>query len=266
MIKADLHIHSTVSDGSYSIEEIMSKAKKRKLDVIAITDHDTLSHSSQIPKDPSLKVISGTEISAFDYDKGYRVHILGYNVKNMGIIEDYVRPIREARNENSLRQISILNKNGFHIDLDKIKRADNKYIYKQHIMDYLVDTGQSEEMFGEFYYKTFKNGGICDFDIKYLNPIESVKKIKQAGGIAVLAHSGQQQNFYLVPDLVKAGLDGLELNHHANSLADITVIRSLAEKYNLALTGGSDCHGRYEANSPDVGDFLSEASGVELIC
>ena len=80
-----------------------------------------------------------------------------------------------------------------------------------------------------------------------------------------MAHSGQQQNFKLIPDLVKSGLDGLELNHHANSEKDKAIIREYADKYNLFLTGGSDCHGRYEPNSPEIGDYLAEQSGAEKV-
>lgn len=265
MIKADMHIHSTVSDGSYSMEDIVAIAEEKGLDAITITDHDTLSHMYKLPQSSKVKVSAGIEISAFDYEKNFRVHILGFGIKNPEIVEKVVHPTLEARHENSLRQIEILNKYGYEIDIDKIPKADGKYIYKQHIMDWLVKQKIAEEMFGEFYYSTFKNNGICHFDIEYLNPIIAVKVIKDAGGYAVLAHSGQQQNFKLIPDLVKSGLDGLELNHHANSEKDKAIIREYADKYNLFLTGGSDCHGRYEPNSPEIGDYLAEQSGAEKV-
>ncbi|MGN0350940.1 MAG: PHP domain-containing protein [Roseburia sp.] len=264
-MKADMHIHSTVSDGYYTIEEIIEKAKERGLDAIAITDHDTLSHRKQIPKECGVQVIPGIEISCYDYEKDYRVHILGYKIQRPEIVEKVVQPTLEARHANSMKQIEILKQEGYEIDLDKIKKADGKYIYKQHIMDYLCTTGQVEEMFGEFYYRTFKNNGICHFDIEYLNPVKAVEAIKEAGGIAVLAHSGQQQNFELIPGLVQHGLDGLELNHHANSDQDKKRIREYAEQYHLLLTGGSDCHGLYEPNSPEVGDYLAEEKTAEYI-
>lgn len=264
-MKADMHIHSTVSDGSYSIEEIIKMAEAKGLDGIAITDHDTLSHRNQIPQSSKVKVIAGIEISAFDYDKNYRVHVLGYNIKNPELVESVVRPTLEARNENSLKQIEILNNHGYSIDVEKMAKADGKHIYKQHIMDYLVKHGRAKELFGEFYYDTFKNNGICHFDIEYLNPIKAIRAIKDAGGIAVLAHSGQQQNFELIPEFVRNGLDGLELNHHSNSEMDKTIIRNYALRYGLLLTGGSDCHGRYEPSSPEVGDYLAEPSSAATI-
>ena len=265
MKRADLHIHSTVSDGSCTIAEIINMAGAARLDAIAITDHDTLSHRSQIPKHPGLTVVCGVELSAYDFDKRLKAHVLGYRIQKPEVVEQAALPILEARHENSMRQIEILVKNGYSIDLRDIRRADGKYIYKQHIVDYLFQTGQTGELFGDFYYRTFKNGGICDFDIRYLDVKEAVDVILQAGGLPVLAHSGQQQNFYLVPGLADQGLKGLELNHHANNEADKEKIRDLAQRYGLFLTGGSDFHGKYEPQVYSVGDFLAEESGVEAV-
>lgn len=266
MRKVDLHMHSRVSDGSYTIRELAELAAKKGLDVIAVTDHDTLSHASQIPEGLPVKVIPGIEISAYDYAADKRVHVLGYDIKDVALVEDFVHPLLEARHENSMKQIGILEENGYHVDLDKIHRADGKYIYKQHIMEYLVQTGQAPDMFGEFYQKIFKNNGICHFDIKYLDPYEAVRVITAAGGKAVLAHSGQQQNFDLIPKLVEAGLKGLELNHPANDEQAHEKIRRYADVYGLFLTGGSDFHGTYEKAAPDLGTYLAEESGVEALC
>ncbi len=265
MIKADMHIHSTVSDGSFTIPELISRAEENGLDAIAITDHDTLSHMNQLPEHCAIKVTAGIEISAFDYEKNFRVHLLGYNIKDTGRIEKTVRPTLEARHENSLKQIAILNQHGYDIDINELRKADDKYIYKQHIMENLVRRGKAAEMFGDFYYSTFKNGGICAFDIRYISPLKALKAIKDSGGLAVLAHSGQQQNFSLIPELAKNGLDGLELNHHSHSPKDREIIRQYAENYSLFLTGGSDFHGDFEPVDVDLGDFIAEQSGAEKI-
>ena len=265
MRKVDMHIHSTVSDGSFTMEEIVAQAESRGLFGIVITDHDTLSHQKKLPKSKTVQVQAGLEISAYDYKEDYRVHILGYGIKNPEIVEKVVHPTLEARHENSMKQIRTLQAHGIDIDLEKVKRADGKYIYKQHIMDYMVSQGMAEELFGEFYYNTFKNNGICHFDITYIDPIAAVRAIKDAGGMAVLAHSGQQQNFSLIKGLVEQGLDGLELNHHANSDKDKEIIKKYAKDYHLFLTGGSDCHGRYEPDSPCVGDYVAEESGANAI-
>ncbi|NLL63311.1 MAG: PHP domain-containing protein [Ruminococcaceae bacterium] len=286
-MKADLHIHSTVSDGSDSIEQIINIAKEKALDVIAITEHDTLSHMTQIPnkinaigvlktdvskieasykKKTNLKVICGVEISAVYKKTNTRTHVLGYSIKRPKIVTAFTEPILKARNKNSEKQIEVLIQNGFKINIDELKRADGKYLYKQHIMDWLVTTGQAPDMFGEFYKKTFKQGGICHFDIEYPSVFEAIQVIKEAGGLAVLAHPGQQQNFWLIPELVACGLDGLELNHHSHSKKDKEIIQNFAREYRLFMTGGSDYHGKYEPQTFGIGDFLSDESGVRAIC
>ncbi len=264
-MKADLHIHSTVSDGSDTIEKIIRKARQKGLDAIAITDHDTLSDYRN-NENFDIRVMVGIEISAIHKKTNTKAHILGYSIKKPELVNALTQPILEARNFNSQRQAEILVKEGFLIDIDKLARADGKYLYKQHIMDWLVSTGQVNEMSGKFYQSTFKNGGVCDFDIEYLDVFLALRAIKEAGGLAVLAHTGQQQNFWLIPELVKFGLDGLELNHHANSEQDKTKIKELAAQYGLFMTGGSDYHGKYEPQPFGIGDFLSDESGVNAIC
>ena len=279
-MKADLHIHSTVSDGSDTIEQIICKAKGKGLDAIAITDHDTLSHLRQIPAicrgdnlPPAtfaiaydIKIIGGVEISSIHRKTNTRVHVLGYNIENTGVITALTQPLLEARNKNSEKQADVLIRFGYMIDMDKLARADGKYLYKQHIMDWLVKTGQSPDMFGDLYKKTFKNGGPCAFDIEYIDVFDAVKAVKEAGGLAVLAHPGQQQNFWLIPELIGCGLDGLELNHHTHTEKDKDIIWDYAKEYDLFLTGGSDYHGRYEPQPFGIGDILSDESGVSVIC
>ena len=265
-MRADLHIHSTVSDGSDTIAQIIDAAKQKGLDAIAITDHDTLSHLRQIPADTGIKVVVGVEISAIHLETKTKAHILSYNIQKPDLLTALTQTILIARNRNSEKQIEILLGQGFKIDKDKLAKADGLCIYKQHIMDWLVSTGQASELFGGFYKKTFKNGGPCDFDICYPDVFDTVKTVKNAGGLAVLAHPGQQKNFYLIPELVKIGLDGLEINHHTHTEQDILAIRGYANQYSLFLTGGSDYHGKYEDQSAGIGDYLSEESGVRAIC
>lgn len=265
MRKADLHMHSTVSDGSFTIPELIARAKEKGLDSIAITDHDTLSQAGKIPETEDIQVIPGIEISAYDYVHDFRVHMLGYGIQKPELTEREVHPTLEARHANSLRQITVLNEHGYDIAIETLRKADGKYIYKQHIMDDLVRRGKAAEMFGAFYQRIFKNGGICDFDIHYISPLKALRAIKDAGGLAVLAHSGQQQNFCLIPELAKQGLDGLELNHHSNKQKDRAIIRQYAERYDLFLTGGSDFHGKFENVSADIGDFLSEQNGIDRV-
>ncbi len=265
MLKGDLHIHSNISDGSMSMEEITNMAIHNQLDLIAFTEHDTLAHLDKLPISEQIKVIGGIEISAIDKNTNIKAHILGYGIQDIELVEKIVSPLLIKRHENSLKQCKILKSMGYKLPINEISKADNKYIYKQHIMEYLVKTNQVKERFGEFYLSTFKNKGPCDFDIEYIDVNTAVETVSKAGGLAVLAHSGQQQNFYLIDELVKLGLRGLEYNHEDNSEADKKVIAEYAHKYNLFLTGGSDYHGTNSKAISDIGSYLSEESGITEI-
>jgi len=260
-MKADLHTHSNFSDGSDDVGRLISIAKEKGLDAIAVTDHDTLFHLAEISSSTGILVVGGVEISAIHHKTRTKAHILGYSIKKPETVMSLTQPLLESRNENSERQAEILIRLGYKIDMSRIKRAGGKYLYKQHIMDWLVSTGQAPDLFGDFYKKTFRGGGVCDFEIEYIDVFDAVKTIKKAGGLSVLAHPGQQQNFKLIPELVKAGLDGIELNHQANSEKDRGKIQGYANRYDLFLTGGSDYHGKYERYPVGIGDFLSEDSG-----
>jgi predicted metal-dependent phosphoesterase TrpH len=266
MLKADLHIHSAISDGSCTPEEIVEQATKAGLDVIAITDHDTCSHFDRLPKGDEVKVIAGIEISAMDPATKTKAHVLGYGIKDAARVEKLTRPLLEARHENCLKQIRKLKEAGYSIDVDSLNKADGKYIYKQHIMEYLVKTRQVADMFGDFYRTVFKNGGICDFEIEYASVFDAVTVIREAGGKAVLAHPGQQRNFSLIPSLLCFGLGGIECNHPGNRPEDRDVIKRYAREYSLFLTGGSDFHGTYEAGKVGPGEYISEESGVIAVC
>lgn len=264
-MKVDMHIHSTISDGSEDIETIIKTAETNNLDAIVIVEHDFLCPYNEKLQSDKVQVQVGIEISAAYQKTKTKAHILGYCIKKSELINTVTQRILYERNENSMKQIKILNNNGYQIDMDELSKANGLYIYKQHIMEHLVKNKQVSEMFGDFYQTTFKKNGICDFDIKYINVFEAIRSIKEAGGLAVLAHPGQQQNFWLIPKMVEFGLDGIELNHHANNEKDRFVIEKLAKRYNLFLTGGSDYHGQFSKEVVEIGDYLSHRSGVEMI-
>ena len=266
VLRADFHIHSVFSDGSDTIDELIGMAKEKGLDAIAITDHDTVAHLPEIPKDAGVKVLGGVEISAIHRKTGIKAHILGYCIRTPQVIAALTEPLLHARNANSERLAEILAGNGYRIPFDKLARADGKHLYKQHIMEWLVSTGQAPDMFGDFYRRTFKGDGICAIDIEYIDVEDAVAAVKEAGGLAVLAHPGEQQNFFLIPRLAGSGLDGVELNHHSCCPKDREVILDHAKRHGLFLTGGSDHHGRYAQHPHIIGDFLSEESGFLRLC
>ena len=139
-MKGDLHIHTNISDGSYSAKEVLEMAKKNELTHIGITNHDTvkgLSEAVEMGKEFGIKVIPGIEISAYDFKNNRKVHILGYNFELKGAnISKLCNPTLEARNENSMWQMRTLIENGYDIDVKSVQEKSKVggVLYKQHIM------------------------------------------------------------------------------------------------------------------------------------
>ena len=263
-MKADLHIHSTVSDGSMTRKQICELAKKQEITHIAFADHDCTFDYENVSKlgDESLKVIPAIEISSYDYETNKKVHILGYDYKKSAPLEKLCSPILQRRNENCLKQIEILSRMGYVITEDRVRKYAGKCIYKQHILKYLYESGQSKEIFGKIYNDVFKHGGVCDFDIEYADCVDAVKAVKAAGGYAVLAHAGQQKNYSTVRKLKDAGLDGIELFHPSNNSEAMNKIIDLSNEYDLFCTGGSDFHGEYEREYHPMGEWFSPENPI----
>ena len=251
-MKADLHVHTNISDGPYDFERTITLAKARGVTHLAITNHDTVKGLIEAIVEgvkQGVTIIPGIEISACDLQSRKKVHLLGYNFDLKGLnIKKLCDPILERRNANSLWQLDSIIKAGIKIDARKVyERSKNSgVIYKQHIKAELVDEN--------LYEKLFKGSGICAREIEYVDMIEAVKAITADNGIVVLAHPGQQDSFEFIPALVEAGLDGIELNHEDNSCKDRLKVMEYANKYNLILTGGSDFHGPY-GTSINIGDI-----------
>ncbi|MDC7223458.1 MAG: PHP domain-containing protein [Spirochaetales bacterium] len=250
---ADLHVHSRHSDGSQSVEELIREAAEKGLGAISLTDHDTVSSLPEAllwGERLGVNVIPGIEISAFDYEKGRKIHLLGYGFRpEAPHITALCAPLRQRRHENTLRQIGLLEKAGYPVTLAEVEEeaAGAPCLYKQQIMMVLIKKGLTDSIFSPLYKKLFKGDGICRGDIEYVDVFDALEAIKADGGYPVLAHPGQQDSFDLVPRLAEKGLWGLELNHEDNSPEDRTRLEELARRYDLALTGGSDTHGVYGA-------------------
>lgn len=265
---ADLHIHSTLSDGSDTREQILQKASALGIKVMSFTEHDSVAGYEDgiaLAASYGIKALPGVEISAYDFASGKKAHILGFNYSGGEHITALCEPLLMRRHGNSLRKIEILRELGYKITEDDVRRYAGKYIYKQHILKYLVDSGQEDELFGKVYYTLFKQNGPCDFDITYVDAVEAVQVINADGGKAVLAHPGQQDNFSMIPQLKEAGLWGIELLHPMHNQADREKVLAEAEKFGLYCTGGSDYHGTYTKTIHELGHYSPAEATVRLL-
>lgn len=248
-MRFDMHIHSNISDGSDDLKKIINDAKLIGLDGIAITNHDTvygLEEAIKIGQEGGVNIIRGIEVSAYDYKRNQKVHILGYNFNKSDCIEKICKETRSDRNENSIKKLDTLLNRGYEIDREKIMARSyfGGVLYKQHIMHDLIEKGYADTIYGDVYKALFKTGDLSK-DIVYVDCFEAIKAIQNDGGIAVLAHLGELKDVNLLYELVDFGIDGIEINHTKNRIKERVLIRDLAKKHDLILTGGSDYHGIY---------------------
>lgn len=249
-MKADLHVHSCYSDGTFLPNELLTVAIKNKISDIAIVDHDTFAGTDELRAlfaQSPVNYIEGIEISAYDFKRNRKVHILGYGIKFPEYVEKICAPLLERRTANTLKQVKKIQSVGYEIEVEEVmKKAQNSTaVYKQHVMDTLIDKGYETAIYGPIYYQLFKNNGVAEMDIEYVDVFKAIEAVKVGGGLAVVAHPGQLDSYDLIEELVSFGLDGIEKYHPDHNLKDQRRVQQLLEKYNLKCFGGSDFHGEY---------------------
>lgn len=254
----DLHVHSTMSDGSDTFAQVLEQARSRGVARLAFTNHDTtagLAETREQGERVGVEVIGGIEVSAYDFERGRKVHILGLGIEEGApALAALCGPLLERRNANSLWQLDRLVEAGYDVDVNRameLARAST-CLYKQHMMAALTDDPYPSAGYRALYRGLFKDGGICDRDIAYVDARDAVRAIVEDGGLAVLAHPGQLDSYDLVPALVACGLGGIERFHPGHTPKDHKRCADLAERHNLVCTGGSDYHGTF-GSVPHVG-------------
>lgn len=260
-LRADLHCHSTISDGSFTSAELLAQAQAAGLTHLAITNHDTTAGFddaaaaaqalSAVPSNEGSAVItyvSGIEISAWNPVSERKVHILGFGLKeNSPAIAALCGPTLRARMENTAWQQEQLEKAEYSLDYELLKklRAASTGFYKQHLMAALTTAPFTSQEYQTLYKSLFKGEGICKRDITYVDARDAVAAITEDGGVAVLAHPGQLDSYDMVPALVDAGLWGIERFHPDHTQVDWDRCAELADRFGLECTGGSDFHGDF---------------------
>ena len=244
-MRADLHLHTTASDGQYSPAELVELA--RKFDVIAITDHDTTDGVTEAQQTAHQQgapsVIPGIELSAEDADGD--VHVLGYyvDIDNAAFQERLAR-FRSDRLQRGQRIVEKLAALNLPLEWERVVAiAGGGAIGRPHIARAMLEAGYVESVKDAF-NRYISNDGPAYVARARLSPEDAVALIHSAGGVAVLAHPGLLKNYRaMLLRLIAVGLDGVEVNHPANSEAVRDDLRGIATASNLIMTGGSDFHG-----------------------
>lgn len=271
-MKADLHCHTKLSDGTMEIEDIIVLAKNSGVTALAITDHDCLAgiaRATIIGERYGVTIIPGVEFSATDKKRNSKVHILCY------------LPDRPERLEGLCKSNSVIRREAAKIMVAKVAskfpisaefilkcRAGSTNIFKQHIMQALMECGYTTSIFGDTYKMLFSKQSRINVlvDSVYPEPAEIIEAIHEAGGIAVLAHPGFYDNFELLEELIPLGLDGVEVWHPENTPEQQELLKKIAKKHGLIMTGGSDFHGAFNAYPLKIGEYgPDEESVAQLI-
>lgn len=280
---ANMHNHSTFSDGMYTPEQLAVMAKECGYGAFVLADHDTVQGTYFLQKaarQNDLLTFLGCEFTTVEFDHG--IHLLGYdfNPDDPEIRGVLARgATKERRRTELLLQWAQEKGRCLEVTWQEVCEAYpyNDYLCNNHIFNVLVNKGAlKEEQYFEFFDPDFKWNPVIDEKIKQIiqmpapSTVDVIRAIRKAGGVPVIAHPAGQ--LHLIPELVKAGLMGIECNHPNLSAEETKLAHKLAEEYRLYKTGGTDHSGvlgGYEQMNPQLrcnneGNAASEEDFMQL--
>lgn len=256
---ADLHIHTTASDGCLTAQEVLAASERLGLRMIAITDHDTVDAHVALQKQPYTKglttVIPGIEFSTDVLHS--EVHILGYHIDiKHDELNTNLTHIMNDRINRARKIVDKLSHLGYPISFQRVREiaGDAQSIGRPHIAKALVEQGFFSSV-GQVFHSLLKKNGPAYFPHYKLTPLEVSGLIHRAGGLAVLAHPGLIGDDSLARHILTLGLDGIEAIHPAHSTKQIGYYHKMAISQGLLVTGGSDFHGVSGRFPEKLGEF-----------
>ncbi len=268
MGQADLHIHSTASDGRLTPAEVVKEAARRGLKFMSLTDHDTVDGIAEalaaVQSFPGLKLIPGIEIST-DIPQG-EAHVLGYFIDyaSRQLLEK-LEQFRNSRLNRARGMVVKLDKLGVHLDWQRIEQiAGSSVMGRPHIARAMLEKGYIDS-FKQAFTDYIGHDGPAYVERDKLTPAEAVALIIKARGVAVLAHPFTvNEPEALIIELKAAGLAGIETYYNNYTAEDISRLLTIAKKHNLIATGGSDYHG-LDSSETAIGDIDLPLASVEKL-
>ncbi|HEY5541367.1 MAG TPA: PHP domain-containing protein [Coriobacteriia bacterium] len=253
-MRADLHVHSTASDGTLTPSQLVDRARRNNVDVLAIADHDSvegLAESSAAAEAVRIILVPAVELSSVFGDRD--VHILAYFVDaSSPALGEQLARLRAARRLRAEAMVVALNDAGYSISIDDVLAiSGGGAVGRSHVARALVDAGHAETVARAF--QTLIGRDMPFYVAKRsASPSEVIEGVRKLGAIPVLAHPGVTDVDELIPEMVAAGLLGIEAYHADHTPEQSQRYAALAERLGLLVTGGSDFHGP-EAPNPDIG-------------
>ena len=261
-MSADLHCHTKLSDGSLGIDDLIILAKKQGINTISITDHNCQAGNIRgelIGKRHDVKVIPGVELSSTDSETGEEVDILCYLADSPARLEGLCRRNMMACKKAS--QFMILGTaKKYNVTPDLIVKcatgATNIYIC--HIMRALIESGFTNEFYGDVYKELFTKGSPSSvyFKAKYDDTKDVIDAIHESGGIAVLARAGMYSDEF-VDRMISYGIDGLEVWCPENTEEQSEKLFKKAKQKKILSLGGTNFRGMYNETPLSVGSYIT---------
>ena len=262
-MKVDLHIHTVYSDGTYTPQAIVDTAVAAGLDAIAITDHDNvlaydIAQNYIKENNLNIEVLPGVEINTIKDNQ--EIHILGYfmNFEDKDF-KKMLKSQQNARIAQTEKIVQLLNKKAnIHVTFEQINAyvAEGGSIGRPHIAKAIVAAGGALGVV-QAYAKYINDESNVYVQRETISPHDAVEIIYEAGGIPVLAHPCDIPDVEkLVKELMNYGLRGIEAYHRKHSAAMNEYYTTMAEKYNLIVTGGSDFHSPNPNNVVHLGKIF----------
>jgi predicted metal-dependent phosphoesterase TrpH len=253
----DLHSHTTASDGTFSPAQLVDEAGRTGLRTLGITDHDTFSGYDQalpLARQAGLDLVCGIELSTKLH--GHSVHLLGYFLNSslkpggLDVFRNWIRDLQTSRRERNVRLIARLQELGVDITPEEVQARGGEMTGRPHFAQVLLEKGyvsSLQQAFDEYLDESAK-GYVTRREPQFA---EAVKHIRDAGGVASLAHPVRLREDLaaILPELRAAGLNAIEAYHSDHSPSQTALYLELAAQQGLRVTGGSDFHG---AAKPEI--------------
>ncbi len=257
----DLHLHTHHSDGTFTPEEVVRRAKSLKMTAISITDHDTLSAlpAAREAARPSagseraVEILTGVELTAVSRDR--ELHVLGYGFQEEDpAMQDYIRRARERRHSRIQLMIGRLNAHGVEVTRAEVETiaGEGTSIGRPHLAEALLKRGVVHSL-NEAFDRYIGDQAPCFVKNAILTTADAARLIRQAGGVAVLAHPFRLVEDEWIPQLAADGIQGIEAYHSDHNPTITKHYLKIAKELNLMVTGGSDCHGYRKSKGPLIG-------------
>ena len=263
--KADLHLHTSYSDGAFTPQDLLAHASRAGLTILSITDHDNtgaLREAMELGSTLGIEVISGVELSTTV--DAQDIHLLGYFIDPENeILQEHLAIFRAERLRRAERIVQKLHELKLPLPFEAVlARAGTASIGRPHIAAALVEAGLVDNYQAAF--GRYLGFGKPAYERKYqVSPREAIRMVADAGGLSFIAHPGNAIDERVLFALIKEGVDGIEVVHPSHSSERTAYYRGIAEEYFLLTSGGSDFHGGRRNDLDVLGRFSVPAEAVE---